>query len=117
MLDFITKAMALYGWGALWYANPFEKGAVLTETVTLEEQWVEKFGEPSTLLGEIKDRPAVLHFGPRWHVGVWTGPQLDLVCLKGCETNEEANVWLSPGGWTPEDAVQKAIEKLRELEG
>jgi len=49
-------------------------------------------------------------FGPRWHAGVWTGPQQDLVCVKHCETNEEAERWLSPGGWTPEEAVRLALE-------
>lgn len=38
--------------------------------------------------------------GGRFHVGQWTGPQLDLVCLKRCKTNEEAEKWLSPEGRT-----------------
>jgi len=50
-------------------------------------------------------------FGPRWHAGVWTGPQRDLLCVKACETNEEAELCLSPGGWTPEEAVKLALEK------
>ncbi len=49
----------------------------------------------------------------RWHVGHWTGPDNDLICLKLCATGEEAEKWLSPGGSDPWDALNKAIEKLR----
>lgn len=35
--------------------------------------------------------------GRPWHVGVWTGPEKDLICVKRCETNGEAKQWLSPG--------------------
>jgi hypothetical protein len=34
------------------------------------------------------------------HVGVWTGPHHDLLCVRHCETNEEAEAWLSPSGRT-----------------
>lgn len=50
--------------------------------------------------------------GPRWHAGIWTGPERDLLCVKHCNTNAEAERWLSPGGWTPEEAVLAALEKL-----
>jgi len=59
----------------------------------------------------------VIHYMPRWVCGVWTGPQRDLVCLKHCETNEEANEWLSPGGWTPEHAVRQAVAKIEMMRG
>jgi len=48
---------------------------------------------------------------PCWFAGTWTGPQRDLLCVKDCETNEEAERWLSPAGWTPEEAVELAIHK------
>lgn len=54
-------------------------------------------------------------FGPRWHAGVFTGPQHDLICVKPCETNEEAERFLSPGGWSPEEAVRLALQKRKEL--
>lgn len=53
--------------------------------------------------------------GAVWFAGVWTGPQHDLICLKKCDTNEEANIWLSPSGRTPEEAVQHGIEKWKAL--
>jgi hypothetical protein len=51
----------------------------------------------------------------RWHAGVDTGPQADLICVKNCKTNEEANEWLSPGADTPEEAVKLAVEKRERL--
>jgi len=92
--DLTTAIMVLYGWTDMWYANPFEKGTLLTN---------DNIG-----LGT--------NFGPRWACGVWTGPQRDLVCLKECETNEEANIWLSPMGYTPKAAALKARKKIRSLQ-
>lgn len=36
----------------------------------------------------------------RWVVGTWTGPEGDLLCVKKCKTNVEAERHLSPGGPT-----------------
>jgi hypothetical protein len=55
------------------------------------------------------------HFGPRWHAGVFTGPQHDLICVRSCATNDEAERYLSPGGWSPEEAVRLALHKLATL--
>jgi hypothetical protein len=52
---------------------------------------------------------------PRWHAGIWTGPQNDLICIKICETNKEANKFLSPSGWTPEEATVLAVRKKKKL--
>ena len=52
-----------------------------------------------------------LKWGERWHIGVWTGPQNDLLCLKPCKTNEECEIWLSPGGTTIKLAMIGAISK------
>lgn len=54
-------------------------------------------------------------WGDRYIVGVWTGPDKDLLCLKKCETREEAERWLSPGGVTMGVAMLKAIVKYRRL--
>jgi hypothetical protein len=116
-VDDITAAMAKYGWTHLWYANPFHLGTEVSMSMTIEDEWVAEFGEPSTDLEEIKHRKVVLHYGPRWCVGVWTGREGDLVCLKHCDTNEEAKRWLSPGGWTPDHAVRQAIAKIEILTG
>ena len=53
--------------------------------------------------------------GDRWFAGVWTGPEHDLICLKVCKTNKEADQWLSPASRTPEDAVRYAALKLEAL--
>jgi len=55
-------------------------------------------------------------FGPRWHAGVSTGPHHALICVKPCTTHEEAERSLSPGGWSPEEAVQLALDKKRALD-
>ncbi len=47
------------------------------------------------------------------YVGIWTGPQLDLICVKRCNTNEEANRFLSPPGRTMLDAAIRAAIVLR----
>lgn len=41
--------------------------------------------------------PGLLALNDRWHVGIFTGPQNDLICVKHCDTNEEAERYLSPG--------------------
>ena len=33
-------------------------------------------------------------------VGTWTGPDRDLLCVRECDTTEEAERWLSPAGRT-----------------
>jgi hypothetical protein len=48
----------------------------------------------------------------RFFAGTWTGPQLDLICVKECDTNEVANRWMSPEGKTPEDAIEFALRLL-----
>lgn len=50
----------------------------------------------------------------RWHTGIWTGPEGDLLCVKHCETNKEAEEYLSPGGAAPFDALQKAVALCEE---
>ena len=67
-------------WDALWYANP---GPTYLQYLRI--------------------------FGPRWHAGTWTGPDGDLVCVKKCHTSAEAERCLSPSGWTPGDAVLRAL--------
>lgn len=85
--DPITRAMVRNGWDALWYANPCSKG-------------------------ERSDRSA---YGPRWHAGIWwVSPDGgELVCIDHPDDYEEAERLLSPGGWTPEEAVELAEKKLK----
>lgn len=110
--DPITAVMALNGWTDLWYANPFHERTRLRPGVTIGELWAERgWICPS----DLAPRDAQRNFGPRWHVGVWTGPDRDLVCLKACATSDEAERWLSPGGWTPEDAVERAVARVEEI--
>ena len=49
------------------------------------------------------------------YVGVWTGPQNDLICVRHCETNEEAERYLSPGGYTILHAALKSWLKRKRL--
>jgi hypothetical protein len=49
-------------------------------------------------------------FGPRWHAGIWTGPDSDLVCVVPSGTAELAEEALSPAGWSPEEAAWRALE-------
>ena len=72
------------GWDVLWYAAPPPASA--------------------NFLSQ--------NYGPRWHAGVRSGPDGDLICVKECATKDEAERWLSPSGWTPEEAVALALAKL-----
>lgn len=45
-------------------------------------------------------------------VGVWTGPDRDLLCVKECATAEEAERWLSPSGPTILLAALRSVAKL-----
>ena len=83
----LFKKMAFYGFTNIWYSNPWPLGS-----------------SPNY------DRP-----GQRWFAGVWTGPQNDMLCLKICPTNEEAETWLSPAGYDLRDAVELAIKRLEFL--
>lgn len=64
--------MERHGWNAVWFlgSNGLRRGLL-------------RFIGPATC-----------------YVGVWTGPALDLLCVKECETNQDAEMWLSPPGWT-----------------
>jgi hypothetical protein len=55
-------------------------------------------------------------FGKRWHAGMWTGPDGDLICVRPCETSVEAERCLSPGADTPAAAVQAALELKGRIE-
>ncbi len=45
----------------------------------------------------------------RWHVGFWTGPHNDLVCVARTASRTAAEKWLSPGGRTILSAALKAM--------
>jgi len=53
----------------------------------------------------------------RWHVGTWTGPHGDLICVRRCDTREEAERYLSPSGKTIFSATIKAVICRLKLEG
>lgn len=54
--------------------------------------------------------------GKRFHVGMWTGPDHDMLCLKRCYTNGEAKIYKSPGGRTITGALINAIYKISVLD-
>jgi hypothetical protein len=72
--------MERYGWDAVWFlgSNGLRRGP-----------W--RFFGPDTCL-----------------VGTWTGPDLDLLCVRKCRTSEEAEGCLSPEGWTITHAAIRA---------
>ena len=80
------------GWSSIWYANPGPYGLTALLKNKFELAW-----------------PG------RWHVGVWTGPQNDLICVKHCQTNPEAEKYLSPSGPTATLACLGALWKAWRL--
>ncbi len=61
------------GWQHIWYAHPGNFG----------------------FRALVRGRFGLLWPG-RWMVGVWTGPQNDLLCVRHCRSNHEAEKYLSP---------------------
>ncbi len=51
---------------------------------------------------------AILWSG-RYHVGIWTGPDNDLVCIRSVSSSQAAEAALSPGGHTILTATLKAL--------
>ncbi len=49
-----------------------------------------------------------------WFVGVWH-TNFDLLCVRRCETEEEAEKWLSPEGHSFLEAIDKAEKLLKTL--
>lgn len=50
-------------------------------------------------------------FVNRWHVGVLTGWENDLICIKWCTSNEKAELCLSPGSSTILTACLRSLIK------
>jgi hypothetical protein len=80
------------GFTDIWYAHPGP------------HPFAHRFGTPRAI-------------GPRWHAGIWTGPHEDMICVKRCDTVEEANRCASPAGGSPEEATRLALAKLKEMGG
>ena len=49
------------------------------------------------------------------YVGVWTGPDSDLLCVRECSTREEAERCLAPSGWTITHAAVRSWVKFMRL--
>jgi len=49
------------------------------------------------------------------YIGVWTGPDLDLLCVRECPTATEAEQNLSPAGWTITHAAILSWRKFIEV--
>ena len=85
----LYKQMAYYGFNAIQFCNGYAIGTLLADYVD----------------------------GKRWRVGVWTGPDRNIMALKHCETEEEALAWESPLGWDIPEALEAAILRLSALGG
>lgn len=73
------------GWDSVWYAHPGP-------------------GIRGALRG--------VRWGGRFLVGTWTGEQGDLLCIRPCSTNAEAERCLAPGGRTLLTAALASLWKL-----
>lgn len=79
--------MERYGWDAVWFLGSNGRTG--------------RYSRPLNFLR----RDACL-------VGTWTGPDLDLLCVRKCQTAEDAEAYLSPSGWTVTHAAIRAWWKL-----
>ena len=85
----IAETMARYGWDSIWDLSPLDTS-----------------GPIAVREGRAK---------PKVGIGVWTGPQGDLLCLKSCVTNAEADLWLSPMRETHEQALKASVMQYTKL--
>jgi hypothetical protein len=85
----VEAIMHRMGWADIWYAHPGNFGM---------RHFRRRYIWPG-----------------RWGVGVWTGPQNDLLCIKRCDTNEEAERCLSPLAPTALAACLFALGKCTRL--
>jgi len=78
---------------------------MLTEYVMHKYNWTDIwYAHPGPWISPINLRK-------RYCVGIWTGRDNDLLCLKKCKTNPEAEIWLSPAGSLIITALIKAMIK------
>jgi hypothetical protein len=77
----IEYLIHIMGWCDLWYAHPGYRNF-----------WKRRFGG-------------------RWHAGVWTGPDNDMICVARAVTREDAERLASPGAYTILGAILKAATK------
>jgi hypothetical protein len=84
----------IMGWPDAWYAHPGTLGLWPASRLRFSAQML---------------------VDGRWHVGVWTGREGDLLCVKRCRTNREANRCLSPGAPTLALASLLALMKCAKV--
>lgn len=81
--------MARFGWSAVWITGVLD---------------------PDDLPAGVTDyRPLEVFRGRGVYVGVWTGPDHDMICVRCCETNADADRYRSPPGRTVLDATLRSL--------
>jgi hypothetical protein len=109
-MSLLVPIMHVFGWTDCWYAHP---GPTLDKETL--KAWKSIASDPEyRFVGAL--RLWWVGHKNRWMVGVWTGPDYDLICVRHCYTKEEAERWLSPGGTTPEIAALKSVWKRLALQ-
>ena len=78
--------MHTFGWTDCWYAHPSR------QLYGASERWGK-----TTIRQKLQSLRIFITWRDRFHVGVWTGRDGDLICVKQCSTNEEAERYLAPG--------------------
>lgn len=89
------------GWDAVWFLGTYGQPAPWWNgpepDPTVHPWWSLKFlGTNSRGDGHVL-------------VGIWSGPHGDLLCVRDCETREDANRWLAPSGRTILHACMKSL--------
>ena len=97
----IAELLMYYnGWDTVWHADvrphPSQGDKVSPRKTYRGQEWW-RFWR------------AFFSYGPSIYVGRTTGPDGDLVCVRRCDTAEEANRWLSPAGYTILHAALKSL--------
>ncbi len=83
---------------------------LLMATYGWNEVWAPGVGDPeSPPPGADRHRPLDALTTPGFFVGVWTGPDKDMFCVRRCERKCHAEKYKSPPGYTVLDAAIRAF--------
>lgn len=77
--------MTLFGWDEIWVPTADD--------------------HPEPRLGRVRE----LFLARQYMVGVWTGPDADMLCVRRCSWQCDADRYRSPPGWTILDATLRSV--------
>jgi len=94
--------MSRCNWDAVWFRGTYGPGATPWWTGPGRDPWERPWWSLHFLTVNRRGEGHVC-------VGVWAGPDGDLLCVRDCDTLEDAGEWLAPSGRTILHAALKSL--------